>query len=85
MSQAKADKGGAVVVMSATHYEKMVYSQINDENTYKKLKANNDFNIAKNQAKLIKKYEKSFTSSEFKCPTSTEFKTSQFYGLPNVY
>ena len=32
----KADKGGADVIMSASHYEKMVYSQIHNKRTYKK-------------------------------------------------
>ena len=81
----KADKGGSVVIMSANHYEKMVYSQLLDGKTYEKLKANKDFNIAKNLAELIKKYKKSFTEAEFKCLTSTDFKTSQFYGLPKVH
>ena len=33
----KADKGGAVVIMTSKHYEKMIYLQLHDEQTYKKL------------------------------------------------
>ena len=78
----KADKGGSVVIMSHDHYERMVYSQIHDEGTYKRLDSIKDRNIQIALTKLIKKYKDPFIDAEYKCLISSNFKSSQFYGLP---
>ena len=71
--------------MSVDHYERMVYSQIHDEGTYKCLDSNKDRNIQTALTKLIKKYKDSFTDTEYKCLISSNFKPSQFYGLPKIH
>ena len=81
----KADKGGAVVIMNAKHYEKMAYDQLNDSKTYKKLDFSNDFNIMRKLTKFVNEYKNSFTNDELKCLTNSKFTTSQFYGLPKLH
>ena len=81
----KSYKGGAVVILSVKHYEKMVYSQLHDKNTYKKLDSNIDSKIMSNLIKLIKEYKSNFTENELKYLLDTKFSTSQFYGLPKLH
>ena len=55
-----ADKGGAVVIMDSVHYEQMIYKQLEDKNTYKKVDPSCDNKTMRANNALIKKYENSF-------------------------
>ena len=56
----EADKGGAVVIMDSVHYEKMIYKQIEDKNTCKKVEPSCDNKTIRANNGLIKKYENLF-------------------------
>ena len=60
----EADKEGAVVIMDSEHYEQMIYTQIEDKTTYKKVDPSCDNKIMRANKALIKKYENSFLKQE---------------------
>ena len=81
----EADKGGAVVIMDCVHYEQMIYKQLEDKNTYKKVDPScNNKSMRTNNA-LIKKYEKSFLKQEIDYLTNFQHGSSNFYGLPRIH
>ena len=60
----ETDKGRAVVIMDSAHYEQMVYKQLEDKNTHKKLDPYCDNKTMGENNPLIKKYEKSFLNKK---------------------
>ena len=75
----RADKGGAVTIMTRNHYKSMIYDHLNDQNTYKKLESNIDNKICKDVNRLITKYQQHFTNDERKYFKTTGSETSNFY------
>ena len=63
----------------------MINKHLEDELTYKKLASNNDHNVHERLVKLVKKYRDNFTQKELDCLCTSNFKTSQFYGLPKIH
>ena len=63
----------------------MVYSQLNDKVTYKKLDFNKDKSVYDKLRKLIAKHKNCFTKKEMECLSDSKFTTSCFYGLPKVH
>ena len=81
----EADNGGAAVIMGSVHYEKMIYKQLEDKNTYVKVDPScGNKTIGANNA-LIKKYEISFLEQKIDYPTNFQYKSSNFYGLPKIF
>lgn len=81
----KADKGGATVILDKKHYEEMVYSQLSNGTTYKRLEFNKDKSIHDKLKKFIEKHKECFTKNEEDCLRDSRFTTSCFYGLPKVH
>ena len=50
--------------MDSEHYEQMIYTQIEDKTTYKKVDPSCDNKIMRANKALIKKYENSFLKQE---------------------
>ena len=81
----RADKGGAVVILSKSHYQQMILEHLNDKSTYQKLDKNMDDSVIKNRSKLLKKYDQCFTKDEKKYLNEKYYETSNFYGLPKIH
>ena len=81
----KADKGGAVTVLSKNHYRAMIYEHLSNQNTYQKLDKNLDPTIMKKLKKLLNKRKSIFTVKEFKYLNEADYNTSNFYGLPKIH
>ena len=59
-----ADKGGAVVILSADHYQSMIMQYLLHENTYKMHGYCIDSKIQNNLLRFLKKYKMCFTEPE---------------------
>ena len=81
----EADKGGAVVLMDSAHYEQMIYKQLEDKNTYKKVNPSCDNKTMRANNAFIKKYENSFLKQEIDDMTNFQHESSNFYGLPKIH
>ena len=81
----EADKGGCVVIMNKSHHMTMVYSQLDDGITYKRLSMSSDKTIIEKLSKLVNKYERELTKKEIDYLSNFIYKTSNFYGLPTVH
>ena len=63
----------------------MIFSQLNDEKTYKKLNSNPEQTIMKKIKALITKYKLLLTNSEYKYLVHNCFETSNFYGRHKIH
>ena len=81
----EADKGGCVVTMNKSHYMTIVYSQLDDGITYKRLSMSSDKTFLEKLSKLVSKYQRDLTKKEIDYLTNFSCKTSNFYGLPKVH
>ena len=63
----------------------MIYEQLNDHKTYKKLDQNIDHQINKDLHKVLLKYDHVFTKEEKKYFKSGDTTTANFYGLPKIH
>ena len=81
----EADNGGAVVIMNAKHYLKMISDHLNDETTYKMVESNCDAEVMKGIAKIIEKYKDNLTKKEKEYLIRFSYNTSNFYDLPKIH
>ena len=81
----EADKGGAIVIMDANHYEQMVSDQLEDQSFSKKLPQNEDKKTMSQIGKLIRNHGQNLTKNEIDYLTNFEVRTSNFYGLPKIH
>ena len=81
----EADKGGSVVIMEKDHYLKMVYDQLNDRATYKKVDSTHDKKVMTSLRKFVAKYDHVLTGKGKDYLVNFTPKTSNFYGLPKVH
>lgn len=80
-----ADKGGAVVILSTGHYQDMIMTHLNDDQTYKQLDFCIDKKIQSNLQKLLGQYKMCFTEPEWKFLNNKYHEVSNFYGLPKIH
>ena len=80
----EADKGGAVAVMSKTHYYSIVVKILQDEEAYKKTNENCNKKVFKPLEKLVTKFGNCLVKREQDFLTKFSFLTSNLYGLPKV-
>ena len=71
--------------MTSKHYEKIIYLQLHDEQTHKKLEGNIDSKIERQAIKLANQYKDNFTDLEYKYLTRFVSTTSEFSGLPKIH
>ncbi|KAK3098186.1 hypothetical protein FSP39_017007 [Pinctada imbricata] len=81
----EADKGGAIVIMDANHYEQMALDQLEDTSFYKKLPKNEDRKTMSLIGRLIRVHGHQLTKNEIDYLTNFEVITSNFYGLPKIH
>ena len=81
----EADKGGAIVIMDKSYYEKKILDMLEDKSFYKKLPTNEDKQIMRDIKKTIQLFANNLTSKEKDYLTNFEFKSSNFYGLPKIH
>ena len=79
-----ADKGGAVVIISTSHYQRMIMQHMFDENTYKKLDSCIDSKIQSNLLRFLRIYKIYFTETEWKFFNDKHHEVSNFYELPKI-
>ena len=70
--------------MGSVHYEQMIYKQLEDQNTYKKVDSSCDNKAMRATNALIKKYENSFLKQEIDYLTNFQQESSNFYGLCKI-
>ena len=80
-----ADKGGAVVVLEADHYKRMVESVFHDPQYFEDCDGNQMREIIGKIKALCKKYESHLTKDEINCLTNFDYKEANFYGLPKIH
>jgi len=81
----RADKGGAVVILSKQHYKEMILKHLDDEKVYKKVTVNIDKTIQKQLFKHIDKYKNQLHKNEISALKVSTYNTSNFYGLPKIH
>ena len=62
----KADKGGAVAIMTTRHYQQIIYDHLNDCSTYKKLDKDTHKGILKLLMRHTNKHSNCLTEDEGK-------------------
>ena len=80
-----ADKGGAVVILEADHYKRMVESVFHDPEYFEDCDSNRMREIIGKIKSLCKKFESQLTKDEISCLTNFDFKEANFYGLPKIH
>ena len=80
-----ADKGGAVVVMDATHYCQMIHRIFNNPDYFEPCNGNQSKEIMLKITSFCKKYQKILTTDEISYLTKFDPKEANFYGLPKVH
>ena len=80
-----ADKGGAVVILDATHYREMVHRIFNNPDYFQPCNSNESKEISLKITSLCRKYEKCLTPDEIHFLTKFDSKEANFYGLPKVH
>ena len=80
-----ADKGGAVVILSASHHQSMIMQHLLDESTYKKVDSCIDSKTQSNLLRFLRKYKMCFTEPEWKFLNDKHHEVSNFYGLPKIH
>ena len=81
----EADKGGAVVVMDATHYKEMANNILEDPFYYNKIQNSPGKINHINYIRLLDKHSHCLREKELKYLKDFEIKESQFYGLPKIH
>ena len=71
--------------MDTAHYEQIIYKQLEDNNTYKKVDPSCENKTMRANNALIKKYGNSFLKQENNYLNSFQQETSNFYGLPKIH
>ena len=80
-----ADKGGAVVVLDADHYKRMVETVFNDPEYFEESDGNKMREIIGKIDFLCKKYKDCLTKDEISALTKFDYKEANFYGLPKIH
>ena len=80
-----ADKGGAVVILEADHYKRMVENVFHDPEYFEDCDSNRMREIIGKIKSLCKKFESQLTKDEISCLTNFDFKEANFYGLPKIH
>ena len=80
-----ADKGGAVVILDADHYKRMVESVFNDPDYFEASDGNQMKSTMNKIAALCKKYNQQLTKEETSYLTKFDYKEANFYGLPKIH
>ena len=81
----EADKGGCVVIMNRSHYQKMVMDQLGNVNTYKITTPKCDKKVMTKLERYVTKYKSILSDKERTYLTKFQPKTSNFYGLPKIH
>ena len=63
----------------------LLYKQLEDKSTYKKVDPSCDNKTMGTNNTLIKKYENTFLKQEVDCVTNFQHEGSNFYGLPKIH
>ena len=71
--------------MDTAHYEQIIYKQLENKNTYKKVDPSCENKTMRANNALIKKYGNSFLKQENNYLNSFQQETSNFYGLPKIH
>ena len=73
--------------MDTAHYEQIIYKQLENKNTYKKVDPSCENKAMRANNAFIKKYGNSFLKQENNYLNSfqQETRTSNFYGLPKIH
>ena len=80
-----ADKGGAVVVMEASHYRQMIHRVFNNPIYFAPCDSNQTKEIMLKITSFCRKYQKNLTNDEIAFLTKFDTKEANFYGLPKVH
>ena len=80
-----ADKGGAVVVLEADHYKRMVENIFHDPDYFEDCNGNQMREIIGKIKSLCRKYHSHLTKEEINCLTNFDYKAANFYGLPKIH
>ena len=80
-----ADKGGAVVVLEADHYKRMVEDIFKDPNYFEACGDNQMKSTIGKIKSFCKQYESNLTKDEISCLTNFDCKEANFYGLPKIH
>ena len=81
----QADKGGAIVIMNRSFYQKQIEKILyNNYDYYKQLDQNPYKDIKKKYISFLKHHETELTKKEYDYLWNFECKTSNFYGLPKI-
>ena len=80
-----ADKGGAIVVLSAHHYKSMVESVFNDPEYFEPCDGNQSKEIFGKIGALCRKFDSILTKDEISYLTKFDSREANFYGLPKIH
>ena len=80
-----ADKGGAVVIMDADHYKRMIESVFDDPDYFEDCASNEMRETIGKINSFCNKYNSELTKDEIAFLTNFEYKEANFYGLPKVH
>jgi hypothetical protein len=80
-----ADKGGAVVILEADHYKRMVEAVFDDPEYFEDSDTNQMRTIIGKINSLCLKYQSELTKDETNFLTNFDFRESNFYGLPKIH
>ena len=78
----EVDKG--VVIMDSAHYKHIIYKQLGDKKTCKKVDPFCDNKTRRAKNSIVRKSKNSFLKQEIGCLTSFQHESSNFYGLPKI-
>ena len=80
-----ADKGGAVVVLEADHYKRMVESVFYDPQYFEGSDGNQMKSTINKINALCRKYSSELTKDEINYISRFDYKEANFYGLPKIH
>ena len=80
-----ADKGGAVVVLEADHYKRMVEDVFDDPEYFEDCDGNQMKSTIGKIKALCDSFKSCLTKDEITCLTNFEYKEANFYGLPKIH
>ena len=80
-----ADKGGAVVILEADHYKRMVEEVFHDPQYFEESDGNQMKTTMNKIAALCRKYSSNLTKEEVTYLTRFDYREANFYGLPKIH
>ena len=80
-----ADKGGAVVILEADHYKRMVEDVFLDPQYFEESDGNQMKATINKISALCRKYSEKLTKEEISYLSRFDYKEANFYGLPKIH